>query len=128
MPHDAGREVSSSRGRQVSDRKRWLGVALVVLAGALPLSWVIFARIGGPSDGTTVFPSSPPWGPAGVVVQEVHGDWSPLRPGDRVLGLTPGSQSAHVGDRLTYHVVRDGSPIDVEVTLHPYPLGDVVRD
>src|SRR5690349_8609018 len=92
--------------------RRWLGLALVIAGGLIPVLWVCLARASAPSDGTVVFPNAPPWGADGVVVQEVRGD-SPLRPGDRVLDVT----GSH------YSIVRDGQPLDVVVSFHSYDLG-----
>ena len=111
----------------MSISRAWLGRALVFLAGAVPLLWVILVRLVAPADGTAVFPSAPPWGPDGVVIQEVHADRSPLRPGDRVIAVngtaleTWAERPEYPGDHPVYRLVRDGTTIDVEVTLSRYP-------
>ena len=110
----------------------WLTTGLIAAAGVVAMLWVVFARLAAPADGTVAYPSAPPWGPDGVVVQEVHAEGSPLRPGDRVVAvngvpLAEGSVG-DVGDRPVYRVVRDDETLDLTVPLVAYPIRDVLGD
>jgi two-component system, NarL family, sensor kinase len=112
--------------------RRWLATVLIVSAGSVAMLWVVFVRLAAPADGTVVYPSAPPWGPDGVVIQEVHADASPLRPGDRVVAVngTPLAEGrlADPGDRPVYRVVRDGVTVDLTVPLGTYPVRKILRE
>jgi two-component system, NarL family, sensor kinase len=112
--------------------RRWLATALIASAGIVAMLWVVFARLAAPADGTVVYPSAPPWGPDGVVIQEVHTGGSPLRPGDRVVAVNgiplAGGSVTDPGNRPVYRVVRDGETLDVPVRLGTYPLQEILRD
>ncbi len=63
---------------------------VIVAAWAVPVAWVAIALLSGPSDGTTVSPTTglsgaARWGDS-VTVVRTYGDTS-LRPGDRVLTI-----------------------------------------
>ena len=117
---------------------------VVAAAWVLPLAWVAFALLGGPSDGTSlssplVSPATERWGET-VVVERTYGE-TPLRRGDEVRsvdGRTVGDWlrsgdaiEREVGDVVRYEVLRAGRGLDliqqVDVTLAPYPLEAALR-
>ncbi len=114
-------------------------IALVVLAACVPNALLVFARLRTPADGTATFPSAPAWGD-GLVLADVHGRSADLlRPGDRVVSVDGIPLPAWVGDPPTalfkvddvvrYGIIRGDAPMQtVDVTLRPYPLGDVLLD
>ncbi|WP_327010490.1 histidine kinase [Dactylosporangium sp. NBC_01737] len=110
----------------------WLTTGLIAAAGVVAMLWVVFARLAAPADGTVAYPSAPPWGPDGVVIQEVHAEGSPLRPGDRVVAVNGVPLAAgpvgDVGDRPVYRVVRGGETLELTVPLVAYPIRDVLGD
>jgi len=110
--------------------RRWFAAALIVAAGLGAVLWVVLVRLAAPADGTVVYPSAPPWGPDGVVVQEVHAAGSPLRPGDLVVAVdgVPLGERGEPGDRPVYRVVRDGRTLDLPVPLGTYPIREILRD
>ncbi|PKH44330.1 Histidine kinase-, DNA gyrase B-, and HSP90-like ATPase [Nocardioides alpinus] len=116
---------------------------VLTVAWAVPVVWIGFALLSGPSDGTSlrssVLASGPRWGES-VVVARAYGD-TPLVRGDEVLLVEErsladwvGSDDAarrDVGDVVRYEVRRSRSGLDliqqVDVTLERYDVAAAVR-
>lgn len=119
----------------------------VLLLGACMLGLtLIFAvlHITGPSDGARLEPDGPVWSRTGVAVTplERHATGG-LQQGDIVVAVAGRSVEGwarlladpaatrsqwHVGDVLTFTVLRAGHAIEVPVTLRPYPIGAILRE
>jgi two-component system, NarL family, sensor kinase len=106
-------------------------LTLVLLGVA---AWCVWSRATSPTDGTTVSPADSGVSIGTIVVSDSEAD-SPFRLGDRITAIDdipladraarlPGGDAVEVGDRFTYTVLRDGRPIDLDVTLRPYPVLD----
>ncbi|GAA1869139.1 sensor histidine kinase [Asanoa iriomotensis] len=109
--------------------RRWAGTMLLLAVCVAPAVWVATVRLAAPADGTAVYPSAPPWGPDGVVIREVRADGGALLPGDLVVAVDGHPLGAVTpGPSAVYTVVRDGTAMDIPVTLHRYPVRDVLRE
>jgi two-component system, NarL family, sensor kinase len=99
----------------------------------------LLLHLTGPSDGTRLAPGQPVWQPDGVVITPLQP--GRLRQGDIVVAVEGKSMESwaqglfevglarpqwHVGQTITYTVLRNGRSLDVPVTLEPYPLGAIV--
>ena len=110
------------------------GSASVAVLTVLPVLWLLVARLPAVADGVRR-PSA--WRVDGVEVATVNGQPGDLRPGDTVVKVNgipvqawpaaPLSDGFEVGRQVTYRVVHDGVPgeVDVPVTLVSYPFGGV---
>src|SRR5690348_14905818 len=114
---------------------------VILLACLVMLPGVVFLllHVTGPSDGARLEPGQSVWRVDGVIV-------TPLRPGglrhgDVIVGVegksleswvqglvnwNPARPQWHVGQTITYTVLRHGHSLDVPVTLETYPLGTIV--
>lgn len=119
---------------------RWLPILLVVAAVLAPLAWVPIARMTAVGDGTATNPTAPPWTADGVVLARVTGQPGDLRPQDRIVAVDGvpletwvsdrPDRTYSTGQRVTYQVIRPGStvPVDVPVTLIPYPFAEIAAE
>ncbi len=101
-------------------------------------------HIVGPSDGTHLEPDAPSWTSSGIVVTPLGPQASGgLQPGDLVVAVAgrtldgwsnllvdPGISRPtwHVGDVVTYTVLRHGHVTQVPVILVPFDIGANVRE
>ncbi len=114
---------------------------VILLACGVILPGVVFflLHVTGPSDGTRLEPGQSVWRVDGVIV-------TPLRPGglrqgDVIVAVEGKSLEFwaqglfnwnlarpqwHMGQTITYTVLRHGHSLDVPVTLETYPLGTIV--
>ncbi len=110
-----------------------IGTAAVLLALAVTS---IAYRASQPSDGTRPGYVAASMSREGVGVSAIPGADTPLSDGDRIVAIEGRPLEswlltdrqlprAAIGDTVTYEVVRDGSPIDIEVLLQPFPLGTI---
>lgn len=121
-----------------------LGVLLLVACVlSLTLTFMVLHATG-PSDGARLEPDGPVWSRTGVEVAPFdHHPVGGLQQSDIVVAVAgrsveewahllvdPGATRPHwrVGDIVTYTVLRAGQQINLPVTLHPYPIGAVLRD
>lgn len=123
---------------------------LVLLVAALNVA--LFAAFAGlrlvrPSDGMRLQPGEQAFKPDGVIVTSLEQAPGDLQTGDLVVAIEGRRLEAwaaallcwrpvcaspdrpiHVnGDRVKYSIVRDGQPLDVSVTLGPYPWAENLR-
>ncbi|MEV4641208.1 histidine kinase [Actinoplanes sp. NPDC049548] len=120
---------------------RWLvRAAGMLIAVAVPLTWLVLVLLAGPSDGTATRPATYPashWG-RGVLVTSVFAPDSGLEAQDVVTAVNgvPIDEAVsgavrrtgwRVGDHVTYTVQRAGRELRVDVTLTEYPLLDAAR-
>ena len=108
--------------------------ATTMVALGVAFVWLHLAT---PSDGARLEPGQQVWRPNGVVITTLRAQPGGLRTGDLVVAVEGSSleswaeelvnptlqrPSWHVGQTITYTVVRDGATLDVPVTLIDYPL------
>ncbi|MBI2918835.1 MAG: hypothetical protein HYY01_12700 [Chloroflexi bacterium] len=112
-----------------------LGVSLFFLT---LFGLFMLLHLAAPCDEARLQPGSNAWRPEGVVVTPLGEQPRDLWPGDLVIAVDGRSMESwargvfslleprpawKAGQTVTYTVVRDGSPVDVEVALGSYPLG-----
>jgi two-component system NarL family sensor kinase len=114
-------------------RPPWIArMVAAVLAALFALGSLLALRAGHPSDATVVNTDAGAWRTDGVVVTFTVGEDSPLRAGDLVTGINGLPLTARdpdppeIGDVVVYSVVRDGTAIEVPVTLTDYPFGELL--
>ena len=118
----------------------------ILLASALMVALgvaFVWLQITTPSDGARLDPGQPAWRSNGVVVTPLREQSSGLRAGDVVVAvdgvsmktwaqalLDPTVSRPHwrFGQTVTYSVLRDGTPVDVPVTLGSYPLDAIWQE
>jgi signal transduction histidine kinase len=115
-------------------------VAVAIMAVVLGVTFLLF-HLFTPFDGARLAPGHPYWSTAGVVVTPIERQAGGLAPGDVVVAVAGKSMEAwaqalfqpglarpqwHVGETVTYTVLRSGKRLEVPVTLEPYPLGAIV--
>jgi two-component system, NarL family, sensor kinase len=103
----------------------------------------VWLHLATPSDGARLDPGQAVWRPNGVVVALLRPQPASLRPGDVIVAVAGRSMESwaqalldptvprpqwHLGQTVMYTVVRDGAPLDVPVTLAPYPLGAIWQE
>lgn len=119
----------------------------VLLLGAcvlgLTLTFMVLHTMG-PSDGTRLEPDGPVWSHSGVAVTPLdpHAVGG-LQQGDIVVAVAgrnldewarllvdPGATHPqwHIGDTVTFTVLRAGHLVNVPVTLRPYPIGAILGE
>jgi len=117
-------------GRSVTVRVPWVRLVapLLLVVVVLAVSVVIIAaRMGSPSDATVVVLSDRV--PAAALqLSAVLDSSSGLRSGDIIVSLdgVPVDRGdrlrvRHFGDVVTYGVLREGKPVEIPVTLGPWP-------
>ena len=122
----------------IRSRRRWaLSLAVIAAAILLPLLWVMGSATAGPDDGTVVDLQQYGGGPVrdGLEIANVHGEGSPLLPGDIVVGvggvpLTAGEQTTparQVGDTVIYLVRRGGVVRPIPVRLQTFRPVDALQ-
>lgn len=102
----------------------------VAIVAGLVLLTVLLAgqRFVGPSDGTIVQLSNSPWQGERVVLSFVLDRDSELRAGDAVTAVNGvplgegGGELPRMGDRVTYSLLRDGTPAIITVQLGDFPV------
>ena len=118
----------------------------ILLASALMVALgvaFVWLQITTPSDGARLDPGQPAWRSNGVVVTPLREQSGGLRAGDVVVAvdsvsmktwtqalLDPTVSRPHwrFGQTVTYSVLRDGTPVDVPVTLGSYPLNAIWQE
>ncbi len=119
----------------------------VLLLGACLLGITLtflLLHVLGPSDGTHLEPDAPAWSRAGIAVMPLEPQPSSgLRQGDIVLAVAGRTLQGwaellldpavprpqwHVGDVVSYTVLRDGREMQIPVTLRPYDLAANLRE
>ncbi|MDQ4077601.1 MAG: hypothetical protein M3220_15310 [Chloroflexota bacterium] len=113
-------------------------VAMCLLALAAAFVWL---QLTSPSDGARLEPGESVWRPNGVVVTALGEQPGGLREGDLVVAAAgrrmeewaqaffePGAPRPRwqVGQSVSYTVLRDGRPVELEVTLSRYHLSAVL--
>jgi two-component system, NarL family, sensor kinase len=121
-------------------RTRFAVITFSIIAVLLGVAFLLL-HLTGPSDGARLAPGEPDWRPDGVIVTPMKEQSSGLQQGDVVVAvegssieswtqalLEPGLARPqwHVGQTITYTVVRNGHRLNVPVTLEPYPLGAIL--
>ena len=121
-------------------RTRFAVITFSIIAVLLGVAFLLL-HMTGPSDGARLAPGEPDWRPDGVIVTPIKEQSTGLQQGDVVVAvegssieswtqalLEPGIARPqwHVGQTITYTVVRNGHRLDVPVTLEPYPLGAIL--
>jgi signal transduction histidine kinase len=116
-------------------------VVITALGAVLLGVAFLLLHLTGPSDGARLSPGQPVWRPDGVVVTPLRS--SGLRQGDVVVAVEGKSMESwaqglfdfsltrpqwHIGQTITYTVLRNGRSMDIPVTLGPYPLGTILID
>ncbi len=119
-------------------RARFTTILLACGAVFLGVAFLLL-HVLGPSDGARLAPGQSVWRPDGVVVTPLQPDG--LRQGDVVVAVAGKSMDEwaqslfdprlarpqwHVGQTITYTVLRNGRSLHVPVILKPYPLGTIV--
>ncbi|MBI4340251.1 MAG: hypothetical protein HY680_09935 [Chloroflexi bacterium] len=127
----------ASSGSPRFTKASWLTLGVSVFFLALFVLFVLLHVIA-PCDEARLQPGTQAWRPGGVVVASLGEQTGGLQSGDLVIGVNGRSMESwardilsplkprplwKAGQTLTYTVVREGSPLDVEVTLGDYPLG-----
>ena len=117
-------------------------IVVAVTAVLLGVTFLLFHLLT-PFDGARLAPGQPYWRSGGVIVTPLLQQSSGLAPGDVVITVEGQSMEAwaqalfqpgharpqwHVGQTVTYTVLRNGQHLEVPVTLEPYPLGAIVLD
>ena len=118
----------------------------ILLASALMVALgvaFVWLQLATPSDGARLDPGQPAWRPDGVVVTPLREQPGGLRAGDIVVAVDGVSMESwaqalldptmtrphwHFGQTVTYSVLRDGTPLDVPVTLGSYPLDAIWQE
>lgn len=116
-------------------------LATAVIAMLLVAAGSVWDRATGPSDGTRAGYVTSSMTRDGLAVLRLRGAESPIEDGDRVTAIdgveleawlrgdSGGAQiDERVGDSLLYLVERDGDLVELDVPLHPYPLGPVLLE
>ena len=103
----------------------------------------VWLQLTTPSDGARLDPGQPAWQPDGVVVTTLREQPGGLHAGDVVVaveGVSMGSWAQALldptvsrphwrfGQTITYSILRDGTPLDVPVTLGTYPLDAIWQE
>ena len=117
-------------------------IVVAITAVLLGVTFLLF-HLFSPFDGARLAPGQPYWSSGGVIVTPVEQQSSGLAPGDEVVTVEGKSMEAwaqalfqpglarpqwHVGQTVTYTVLRNGQRLEVPVILKPYPLGAIVLD
>src|SRR6185503_20774750 len=94
--------LSTWDGAEVDPRlRRFVDVALIVLAAGLRQVLLILGRLVTPADGTATFPSAPPWGDGVEIVSVAGGDHEAgVAGGDHKAGVAGGAGDLRAGDRV----------------------------
>ena len=115
-------------------------VVIAITAVLLGATFLLFHLLS-PFDGARLAPGQPYWSSGGVVVTPIEQQSGGLAPGDVVVTVEGKSMEAwaqalfqpglarpqwHIGQTVTYTVLRNGQRLEVPVTLEPYPLGAIV--
>jgi hypothetical protein len=121
-------------------RTRFAVVAVAITAVLLGVAFLLL-HLFSPFDGARLAPGQAVWSPDGVIVTPIQQQSSGLQQGDVVVAIAGRSMQSwaqalfepglarpqwHVGQTITYTVVRNGQRLDVPVTLEPYPLGTIL--
>ncbi len=129
-----------------TDRSTLL-VLLVAVANVVLFVTFTGLRVSRPSDGARLQPGEPAFQHDGVIVTPLQHAPGDLQTGDLVVAIedrpleawaaallcwrpvcdSPERPIHAIGDRVNYSVVRDGQPLDVSVTLGPYPWAENLR-
>src|SRR5450755_356285 len=132
--------IRGRRERMTQSIRTHLVVITALGAVLLGVAFLLL-HLTGPSDGARLSPGQPVWRPAGVVVTPLRS--SGLRQGDVVVAVEGKSMESwaqglfdfsltrpqrHIGQTITYTVLRNGRSMDIPVTLGPYPLAVCRRD
>lgn len=125
--------------RMWSPRARLVAIAVSLIAVGLAVTFVVL-RLTTPGDGARLDPGHDVWRANGVVVTPLEPRADGLRAGDVVMAIEGRSMeswtqalfapfdphtprmAAHMGQHVTYTVLRAGELTQVDVTLGPYPL------
>jgi signal transduction histidine kinase len=102
-------------------------------------STAVVYRLSQASDGTRSGYVAASMSRQGLRVSPIPGADTPLDEGDRIVAVDgialeswllagPPPPDAAVGDTIAYEVLRDGTNVEVEVPLRPYPLGNVLLE
>jgi len=100
--------------------------------------WCVWSRVASPTDGATVSPADSAVSIGHVIVSATE-PGGVFRLGDEVLAIDgqelaerarslPGGARTTAGETLTYTIRRAGERLDVEVTLHHFPLLSAFAD
>jgi hypothetical protein len=122
-------------------RTRFAVIVVAIIAVLLGVAFLVLHLLS-PFDGARLAPEGSVWTPDGVIVTPIQQQPGGLQQGDVVVAVAGRSveswaQAAlfdlglarpqwHVGQTITYTVVRDGQRLDVPVILEPYPLGTIL--
>src|SRR5215470_16113962 len=128
------------------DQSKHARLAILLACAAMVALGVAFVwlHLATPSDGARLDPGQQvAWRPDGVVVTPLRTQPGGLRTGDVVVAVagrsleswaqalldpSVGRPNWHVGQTVTYTVLRVGVPTDVSVILAAYPLDAVLRE
>ena len=118
-----------------------LAVVVVAITAVLLGTTFLLFHLLTPFDGVRLAPGQPYWSTTGVVVTPIEQQSGGLAPGDIVVTVEGKSMEVwaqalfqpglarpqwHIGQTVTYTVLRNGQRRQVPVTLEPYPLGAIV--
>ncbi len=119
-------------------RSRFIFILLSCGAVLLGVAFLLL-HVGGPSDGARLAPGQSVWRTDGVIVTPLQP--GELRQGDVVVAIEGKSMGEwarelfelrvvrpqwHIGQTITYTVIRNRHSLNVPVTLRPYPLSTIV--
>ena len=116
-----------------------LAASIMVALGAA----FVWLQVAAPSDGARLAPGQPVWRSDGIVVTPLREQPGGLRAGDIVVAVdgvsieswaqaladpTVARPQWRFGQTITYSVLRDGTTLDVPVTLGAYPLDAIWQE
>ena len=122
-------------------------VLLVAALNVALFAAFVGLRLMRPSDGMRLQPGEQAFRPDGVIVSPFEQASGDLQTGDLVVAIegrpleawaatllcwrpvcdSPDRPIHTIGDRVSYSIVREGQPLDVSVTLGPYPWVENLR-